>query len=223
MTQLMPYLDTEELPIRIRANRVTLDGILTLPSDAQGLVIFAHGSGSSRFSPRNRSVALQLNQAGLATLLFDMLTADEEARDARTGRLRFDLDLLSHRLLAATDYLVTWPETSGLPLGYFGASTGAAAALLAAGERPDRIGAIVSRGGRPDLASSRLAGVQAPTLLIVGGEDREVITLNQSVLAFLPAESALAIVPGAGHLFEEPGALQQVARLAIQWFARFLC
>lgn len=219
----MSYLDTEALPVRIRANRVTLDGILTLPSEAQGLVIFAHGSGSSRFSPRNRSVALQLNRAGFATLLFDLLTPDEDARDAHTGRLRFDLELLSHRLLAVTDHLVTWPETSGLPLGYFGASTGAAAALLAAGERPDRIGAIVSRGGRPDLASSQLAGVHAPTLLIVGGEDREVITLNQSVLAFLPAESALAIVPGAGHLFEEPGALQQVAQLAMQWFARFLC
>ena len=202
MIQFMAHPEADTLPVSIRVDQNTLDGTLTIPPEAEGLVIFAHGSGSSRLSPRNYFVAQQLNQAGFATLLFDLLTAAEEASDSYIPRLRFDLVLLSRRLLAATDQLRAWPETSGLPLGYFGASTGAAAALLAAVERPAYINAIVSRGGRPDLAAARLTAVHAPTLLIVGGEDREVITLNQSALAFLPGESALALVPGAGHLFE---------------------
>lgn len=222
MTQRMHTLGYEEIPVRIRVDQLALDGVLARPPEAQGLVIFAHGSGSSRFSPRNRYVAQQLNQAGFATLLFDLLSAEEEAREAITRHLRFDIALLSRRLLAATDQLHAWPETSALALGYFGASTGAAAALLAAAERPELIGAVVSRGGRPDLARPRLAAVRTPTLLIVGGADYEVLALNQSVLPLLPASSSLAIVPGASHLFEEPGTLEQVARLAAEWFGRWL-
>lgn len=222
MTQMMQDLATDEFPVSIRVDRRILDGILVLPPEAQGLVIFAHGSGSNRLSPRNRAVAQQLNRAGFATILFDLLTAEEVSRDSRTHSLSFDITLLSQRLLAVSDQMNVWPETCGLPLGYFGASTGAAAALLAAAECPERICAVVSRGGRPDLASARLVAVQAPTLLIVGGEDHEVITFNQAALAFLPGDSALAIVPGAGHLFNEPGAMAQVSRLATQWFTRFL-
>jgi dienelactone hydrolase len=186
-------------------------------------VLFAHGSGSSRHSPRNRYVAGVLRAAGLATLLMDLLTPEEEAEDRYTGHLRFDIDLLAERLVAATDWLAQQPQTAGWPVGYFGASTGAGAALVAAARRPDAVGAVVSRGGRPDLAGAALARVKAPTLLIVGGRDEPVIALNQQALGRLGAAvKKLVIVPGATHLFEEPGALEEVARLASGWFTRHL-
>lgn len=197
---------------------LTLTGDLTLPADARGLVVFAHGSGSSRFSARNRAVASHLNRAGLATLLFDLLTADEELIDARTAKLRFDIPLLAGRLTGTVDWSGRQPLLTGLPLGLFGASTGAAAALISAAERPQRVAAVVSRGGRPDLALPVLDRVRAPTLLVVGGHDPEVLALNREALAALTCEKALAIVPGATHLFEEPGALEQVADLAAAWF-----
>lgn len=197
---------------------LTLTGDLTLPADARGLVVFAHGSGSSRFSARNRAVASHLNRAGLATLLFDLLTADEELIDARTAKLRFDIPLLAGRLTGTVDWSGRQPLLTGLPLGLFGASTGAAAALISAAERPQRVAAVVSRGGRPDLALPVLDRVRAPTLLVVGGHDPEVLALNREALAALTCEKALAIVPGATHLFEEPGALEQVAELAAAWF-----
>lgn len=217
-----PPISDEGGLVRISADGRALEGVLARPPDAAGLVIFAHGSGSSRHSPRNRLVAQRLNQAGFATLLFDLLTAAEEAREALTRHLRFDIALLSRRLVAATDQVCTWPETSALPIGYFGASTGAAAALTAAAARPNRIAAIVSRGGRPDLAAPAIGALRAPTLLIVGGADHTILALNQSVLPLLPQHSSLAVVPGASHLFEEPGALAQVAHLAADWFGRFL-
>jgi pimeloyl-ACP methyl ester carboxylesterase len=186
-------------------------------------VLFAHGSGSSRHSPRNRYVARVLNKARLATLLIDLLTVHEEVVDARTADFRFDIDLLTERLVDATDWLTQFPDTKGLPIGYFGASTGAAAALAAAAVRPDAVGAIVSRGGRPDLADDMaLVRVRAPTLLIVGEEDGQVVGLNRQAFAQLRCEKQLMIVPGASHLFEEPGALDEVARLARNWFQRHL-
>jgi dienelactone hydrolase len=185
-------------------------------------VLFAHGSGSSRHSPRNRRVAALLIEAGLATLLIDLLTPAEEMVDLRTARLRFDIGLLAERLVGATDWLTRYPETRDLRIGYFGASTGAGAALVAAAERPHIVGAVVSRGGRPHLAGPALARVRAPTLLIVGGNDLPVIALNQEAFEQLRCEKRLAIVPGATHLFEEPGALDQVARLAREWFERYL-
>jgi dienelactone hydrolase len=203
-------------------DEVSLSGDLTMPEEATGVVLFAHGSGSSRQSPRNREVALTLNDAGFGTLLLDLLSQDEDAIDARTGRLRFDIPLLAQRVIAATDWLSAHPETASLPIGYFGASTGAAAALVAAAERVDKVRAIVSRGGRPDLAAGALARVRTPTLLIVGGRDSAVIPLNRDALAELRPEKALEIVPAATHLFEEPGALEQVAVLARDWFARHL-
>jgi dienelactone hydrolase len=209
-------------PVQIEAGDVRLHGDLTLPEDARGVVLFAHGSGSSRHSPRNRAVAYQLNLAGLATLLIDLLTEREEREEARTGHLRFDIDFLARRLLAATDWLTRDDDTRNLSAGYFGASTGAGAALVAAAERPRLIGAVVSRGGRPDLAGPALPRVEAPTLLIVGGADKPVIPLNQRAYEELRCEKRLAIVPGATHLFEEPGALEQVAALAVEWFGRFL-
>lgn len=208
--------------VRIPAGDVTLSGDLVAPPDARGIVLFAHGSGSSRLSPRNRQVAAILRQGGLATLLMDLLTRDEEAVDARTAHLRFDIGFLAGRLGAATEWLQKKAETRALPLGYFGASTGAAAALVAAAERPEAVRAIVSRGGRPDLAGSALARVQTPTLLIVGGDDYAVIEMNREALAQLTAEATLEIVPGATHLFEEPGTLDEVARLARAWFERWL-
>ena len=211
-----------EQSVRVRAGAVTLDGDLTLPDGARAIVLFAHGSGSSRLSPRNRHVAELLNEAGLATLLVDLLTPEEEMTDARTARLRFDIRLLAQRLVEVTDWLRERAETRGLRVGYFGASTGAAAALVAAAIRPEAVGAIVSRGGRPDLAGRALSLVRAPTLLIVGGEDGVVIELNREALAELRAEATLVIVPGATHLFEEPGALDEVARLAREWFGRHL-
>jgi dienelactone hydrolase len=199
-----------------------LQGDLITPTGAQGVVLFAHGSGSSRHSPRNRAVAEALRAGGLATLLMDLLTTDEEAAEARTGHLRFDIPLLAVRLVAATDWLQAHSETRALPLGYFGASTGAGAALMAAVERPGVVGAIVSRGGRPDLAGPALSRVTAPVLLIVGGHDYPVIKMNRDALAQMRVEAHLEIVPGAGHLFEEPGALERVAGLARAWFERHL-
>jgi dienelactone hydrolase len=184
--------------------------------------LFAHGSGSSRHSPRNRYVARVLNEAGLATLLLDLLTPDEEAVDLRTGHLRFNIELLAKRLLGAAEWLKRQPQTRQLAVGYFGASTGAAAALVAAAERPELTGAVVSRGGRPDMAGQALQRVQAPTLLIVGGNDFPVIELNRAAFAQLRCEKQLVIVPGATHLFEEPNALEKVARLARVWFETHL-
>ena len=212
----------EERLVRVAAGPVTLGGNLNLPEDARGVVLFAHGSGSSRLSPRNRYVAQLLNQARLATLLVDLLSPEEEAVDLRTAQLRFNIGLLAERLVAVTDWLVQQPDTRPLGIGYFGASTGAAAALVAAAERPKIVRAVVSRGGRPDLAGPALAHVEAPTLLIIGGSDPLVIELNRAALAQLRCEKRLVIVPGATHLFEEPGTLDEVARLARQWFERYL-
>jgi dienelactone hydrolase len=214
--------EVQDRPVRVEAGEVTLDGDLTLPPGARGLVLFAHGSGSGRGSPRNRHVAGVLQEAGLATLLFDLLTPDEEAIDQRTARLRFDIPLLAERLAGATDWATALPDTRALRIGYFGASTGAAAALVAAAERPNTVGAVVSRGGRPDLAGAALERARAPTLLVVGGADLPVIPLNREALERLGTEKRLEIVPGATHLFEEPGALETVARLARDWFSRYL-
>ena len=208
--------------VDVAAGPVTLEGNLSLPEGARGIVLFAHGSGSSRLSPRNRYVARLLNEAKLATLLVDLLTPKEDALDARTAHLRFDVDFLAERLIGITDWLTQRSDTRDLRIGYFGASTGAAAALVAAAARLDAVGAIVSRGGRPDLAGRVLALVRAPTLLIVGENDAEVIQLNREAFARLKCEKRLVIVPGATHLFEEPGALDQVARLAREWFERHL-
>ena len=208
--------------VGVGAGTVTLEGNLSLPDGAQGVVLFAHGSGSSRHSPRNRYVAAVLQQAGLATLLVDLLTPEEEAVDLRTARLRFDIGLLAERLVGATEWLARQPETQNLRVGYFGASTGGGAALVAAAQRPHRVDAVVSRGGRPDLAGAALPHVRAPTLLLVGGRDYPVIEMNEAALEQLRTEKRLEIVPGATHLFEEPGALEEVARLARDWFVRHL-
>ncbi len=212
----------EQHAVEIGAGSVALEADLVVPPSATGLVLFAHGSGSSRHSPRNQYVAQALQQQGLATLLLDLLTVEEEAADLRTREFRFDIPLLAERLVGATDWAVAEPRTAGLALGYFGASTGAAAALLAAAERPNLVRAVVSRGGRPDLAGSALSRVQAPTLLIVGGYDTPVIALNRKALSQLPGEKDMMIVPRATHLFEEPGALETVARLAGEWFLQHL-
>ena len=212
----------EEQLVRVPAGEVMLDGNLTLPEGSHAIVLFARGSGSSRHSPRNRYVARLRNEAKLSTLLIDLLTLDEEVIDARTAQLRFDIGLLAERLVAATNWLTQFPDTKHLRIGYFGASTGAAAALAAAALRKDVVGAVVSRGGRPDLAGAALMLVQAPTLLIVGENDGQVIQLNREALAQLRCEKQLMIVPGATHLFEEPGALDAVARLACDWFERHL-
>src|SRR5438067_5677859 len=203
-------------------NNITLEGNLKIPENPRGVVLFAHGSGSSRHSPRNQFVAQVLHEAAFATLLIDLLTADEEEQDRLTGHLRFNIDLLSQRVVGATNWLTVNPATANLKIGYFGASTGAAAALVAAAEHPLAVGAVVSRGGRPDLAGSALTAVQAPTLLIVGSKDTQVIELNRMALSLLKGEKQLEIIPGATHLFEEPGALEQVAQLASQWFTRCL-
>ena len=211
-----------EQAIRVTAGDAELDGDLTLPEEAAAVVLFAHGSGSSRHSPRNRYVAGVLNDAGLATLLLDLLTPAEEAVDERTAHLRFDIELLAGRLVAAADWLRGQEETSDLPLGSFGASTGAAAALILAAQRPEAVRAVVSRGGRPDLAEDALAQVRAPTLLLVGELDEQVIELNRQAMARMEAETKLEIVPGATHLFPEPGALEEVAELARDWLVRHL-
>jgi len=211
-----------EQTVRLELGPAALEGALRIPEGATGMVLFAHGSGSSRHSPRNRYVAQALEEGGLATLLIDLLTAAEEREDNRTGRLRFDIHLLAGRVVGATDWLRQSVETAHLPIGYFGASTGAAAALEAAAERPGEIGAVVSRGGRPDLALPVLGRVKAPTLLIVGGRDLPVIEMNREAFQHLQVEKRLEIVPGATHLFEEPGTLEQVAQLAREWFTERL-
>jgi dienelactone hydrolase len=212
----------EEQPVLIPAGSVSLHGDLVVPDGSRGIVLFAHGSGSSRHSPRNRYVAAALREARLATLLMDLLTMDEEALDARTGHLRFDITLLATRLVSATDWLVSRPDTANLAIGYFGASTGAGAALVAAAARTQVVRAIVSRGGRPDLAGDALERVVAPTLLIVGSHDEPVIGMNSDAMARMRAKVELQIVPRASHLFVEPGTLEIVARLARDWFARHL-
>ncbi|HEU0318825.1 MAG TPA: alpha/beta family hydrolase [Solirubrobacteraceae bacterium] len=214
-----PLMRTVSIP----AGAAVLDGDLAFPDPGRGLVVFAHGSGSGRHSPRNRAVAGALHARGLGTLLIDLLTAAEAAEDLRTTELRFDVDLLGARVIAAIDWTRRQPDLRRAPLGCFGASTGAAAALLAAAARPADVGAVVSRGGRPDLAGNHLAQVRAPTLLIVGGDDHLVTPLNHQALARMScAETAVEIVPGAGHLFAEPGALERVAALAGDWFVDHL-
>jgi dienelactone hydrolase len=208
--------------VAIPVGKAVLQGELSVSESACGVVLFAHGSGSSRHSPRNQYVARVLQEAGLATLLMDLLTVEEEAFDAQTAALRFDIELLARRLTEVTWWVVDQKRTAKLPIGFFGASTGAAAALVSAAEIPALVSTIVARGGRPDLAGEALRQVVAPTLLIVGGDDRTVLKLNRSALAMMPGEKALEIVPGASHLFEEPGALESVAGLARQWFLRYL-
>ena len=207
-----------ERTIEIPAGRVRLPADVVIPARARRVVLFAHGSGSSRHSPRNRQVATELQDAGLATVLADLLTPEEDRIDARTAELRFDIDLLATRVGALADWLADHDPTRGLALGLFGASTGAAAALAAAAARPEAIGAVVSRGGRPDLAGDALVAVRQPTLLVVGGRDDLVHELNRRALAALPGDAHLEVVPGATHLFAEPGALEEVARLAAGWF-----
>lgn len=204
--------------VSVQAGKVTLEGTLAIPAESRGLVVFAHGSGSSRFSSRNRYVANVLNDGGLATLLFDLLTAEEHEIDIYTRELRFDIDLLSERMVVTLDWLDGLSTVNDFPIGLFGSSTGAAAALNAAAERPDRVAAVVSRGGRPDMAMKALPLVQSPTLLIVGGLDMQVIELNRLAEAALKAPCRVEIVEGATHLFEEPGTLEQVAALARDWF-----
>ncbi len=212
----------DECPVVVTAGKVSLEGDLCIPSNAAGVVVFVHGSGSSRRSPRNRYVGQVLRQSGLATLLFDLLTVEEEKNDVQTGRYRFDIRMLANRLVATTQWLKQNPETKNMNIGYFGASTGAAAGLVAAAEHPDDIGAVVSRGGRPDLARPALPYVKSPTLLIVGGRDLPVMAMNRDAMAELRAEKKLVVIPGATHLFEEPGALEEVAKLATNWFANYL-
>jgi putative phosphoribosyl transferase len=208
--------------VRVQAGSVSLEGDLHIPQGAAGVVLFAHGSGSSRHSTRNRFVAGQLQGAGLATLLIDLLTSDEEAVDQHTGHLRFDISLLAERLVSATRWLKDDRSTRSLRVGYFGASTGGGAALVAAAQVPQDVDAVVSRGGRPDLAGAALPRVQAPTLLIVGGQDPAVLELNRAAMARMRAVNRLEIVPGATHLFEERGALETVAQLAGDWFFQYL-
>ena len=212
----------EECPVQVTVGPLTLDGSLCVPEKSQAIVLFAHGSGSSRLSPRNQFVARQLREAGLGTLLFDLLTKAEEETDMDTAQHRFNIRLLSDRLAGATDWLIDFAGPEKYNIGYFGASTGAAAAIIAAAEKPDTVGAIVSRGGRPDLAEDALSEVKAPTLLIVGGNDAPVISMNQEALNRLKVEKKLEIIHGATHLFEEPGALEKVASLAIDWFKKYL-
>ena len=207
---------------RIPADRATLEGNLTIVDQAKGLVLFAHGSGSSRHSPRNQFVAQTLNKAGLATLLFDLLTPEEESVDLYTREHRFDIGLLAERLTHASKWAKEQKQTGDLTIGYFGSSTGGGAALVAAAELPNEVGAVVSRGGRPDLAGDALPKVKAPTRLIVGGEDKVVIELNEQARVQMKCECKIDIVPGATHLFEEPGAIEQVAKLASDWFVRHL-
>ena len=212
----------ETTAVQITAGRILIEGDLTIPRAASGLVVFAHGSGSSRFSRRNRYVAQVLQGGGFATLLLDLLTREEEAIDEQTREYRFDVDRLGHRVVAAIDWMVSDPKLAPLPVASFGASTGAAAALIAAAERPEIVRAVISRGGRPDLAGYALPKVQAPTLLIVGGADAPVIELNRAAMRRMRAPVQLQIVPGATHLFEEPGALEVVSELALKWCTKHL-
>ncbi|ABC37492.1 dienelactone hydrolase family protein [Burkholderia thailandensis] len=208
--------------VRIPIGKVELNGLLAVPERASGIVVFAHGSGSSRLSPRNQEVAAVLQRAGLATLLFDLLTIEEQRRDAVTAEYRFAIAFLARRLVSALDWLRERPDVGGLPVGLFGASTGAAAALIAANARGRAVRAVVSRGGRPDLAGDALPRVRVPTLLIVGERDDEVLRLNRVAAGWLIGESKLVVVPGATHLFEEPGTLDEVARVAADWFVAHL-
>ena len=208
--------------VRILSSKVHINGNLEIPPGTRGIVLFAHGSGSSRFSPRNTYVARLMNKQKIATLLIDLLTAEEEAVDEYTGQYRFNINLLAERLVDSTNWLKKKTAAQKLTIGYFGASTGAAAALIAAAKLPDDIKAVVSRGGRPDLAAEYLLVVKAPTLLIVGGDDREVLELNKQAFALLRSGKKLEVVPGATHLFEEPGKLEQVAEIAIAWFSKYL-
>ena len=208
--------------IRVPIESGDLPGDLTIPAGATGLVLFAHGSGSSRHSSRNQFVARSLEIHGLGTLLIDLLTPDEDAIDRRTAGLRFDIGLLAGRLVQMIDWLARDPRTSTLRIGLFGASTGGGAALVAASDRPTRVMAVVSRGGRPDLANGALPRVQTPTLLIVGGDDRQVMAMNENAMRRMRASVTLRIIPGATHLFEEPGALEDVAALAAEWFGKYL-
>lgn len=213
---------TGENEVKIPAGKATINGNLTIALKAKGIVLFAHGSGSGRFSPRNMKVARKINSAGIGTFLIDLLTEEEEAIDMYSAEFRFNIDLLAERLVFATDYLKKNQQTQNLKVGYFGASTGAAAALIAAAKHPDWIKAVVSRGGRPDLAGEYLPKVKTPTLLIVGGDDVEVLELNKEAFSKLSTEKKLTVVPGATHLFEEPGKLEEVAKLAISWFSKYL-
>ena len=208
--------------VRVTVPHVTLEGNLEIPEGAVGIVLFAHGSGSGRRSPRNRYVAHILRQGGLGTLLIDLLTPEEEVIDMQTAHLRFDIPLLAERLMGVTDWLTHQSSTQHLRIGYFGASTGSGAALMATAERPDVVKVVVSRGGRPDLAGPALARVKAPVLLIVGGEDFPVIELNRDAMTKLKGDKKLEIIPGATHLFEEPGTLEEVSHLAREWFQRYL-
>ncbi len=220
----MNKTNTENRYVRILSRGVQLEGILSIPEDAKGLVVFVHGSGSSRHSPRNQYVAQTLQEGGLATLLFDLLTASEEEIDLQTRHLRFDIKLLASRTAGVLEWIDLQPYAHQFKRGLFGSSTGAAAALIAAAEHPEEVSAVVSRGGRPDLAGQALPNVQAPTLLIVGGNDEPVIDLNEQAIAQMQAgaDKKLIIVPGASHLFEEPGALEYAARLAREWFQTYL-
>jgi dienelactone hydrolase len=213
---------TKLIDVTIPINQIYLNGILQIPKSANGIVLFVHGSGSSRLSKRNQYVANILNEENIATLLFDLLTADEDAVDEITSEHRFNIELLAGRLLSVTDWVLNDANTKNLSLGYFGASTGAGAALVAAAKKPDALKAVVSRGGRPDLAGEALLNVSAPTLLIVGGEDGAVIEMNKNAMKQMHGETKLEIIPGATHLFEEKGTLEKVAKLAKSWFQRFL-
>lgn len=213
--------DVGEL-VHVSVDSATVEANLSVPEEGEGIVLFAHGTGSSRHSPRNNFVAEELRYGGLATLLIDLLTSDEKEIDRRTRRIRFDIDRLAERVVGAMDWLAGQSETADLDIGLFGSSTGAAAALIAATKRPNLASAVVSRGGRVDMAEPILEEVTAPTLFIVGGEDRQVLDLNRQALAQLETEKQLEVIPGAGHLFEEPGALDEVARLAREWFQRHL-
>jgi len=217
----MTSMDFEQA-IRIPVGSVEVEGNMFLPQETGCLIIFAHGSGSSRFSPRNQYVAKEFNKSGIGTLLFDLLTPGEEEEDELTGQYRFNISLLAQRLVSVTDWLQNDPQTARLKIGYFGASTGAAAALIAAAKLQRLISAVVSRGGRPDLAGQYLADVKAPTLLLVGGDDEEVIELNRQAQSQMNNENKLVVIPGATHLFEEPGKLEEVARFATDWFNRYL-
>ncbi len=208
--------------VSIKIGQITLEGNISVPKGASGLVLFVHGSGSSRLSPRNRFVAQKLNKSGIATLLFDLLTAEEETLDLQTAHLRFDISLLAKRLAGITDWVLKNPKLGRLKIGYFGASTGGGAALVAAADRPKVVKAVVSRGGRPDLAGQRLVDVKCPTLLIVGGLDEHVIELNKNALSSLKSEKKLVIIPGATHLFEEKGKLEEVSHYASDWFLKYL-
>ena len=219
---MLGHRTTRMRSVQFPAGAALLDGDLAIPEPVLGLVIFAHGSGSSRFSTRNRTVAHALQDAGFATLLLDLLTPREEDIDLRTREYRFDIDRLGHRVVATIDWAGGDLELAGLPIAVFGASTGAAAALVAATERPNTVRAVISRGGRPDLAGDTLSRVLAPTLLIVGGADHDVIDLNRNAMRRMHGTVALEIVPGATHLFEEPGTLEEVSRLAVTWCRRYL-